>query len=207
MTDERRTENPVCHEVRESIHERVDGTWDAADRESVERHLEACEDCRTLERELTEMRRAMRDLPEFPFPNDALQEVWEQTVDREPLGLRAWFPRLDWRLAAAAVATALVLLIVGGWFGYRFGVGSGVPREVAQVDEIDPEVLEALRDPEIRQQLKDALRVFELTSDALKRSQQAAVDDVLEGQVGRTLDRLPMDLPEASEPEKGRLGV
>lgn len=200
MTNDREFSSRECETLRESIHARVDGTWDASDRDRVEAHLQDCEPCRNLERELTEMRHAMRDLPEFRFPDDALQEVWDQTVDAEPRGFHTWLPAFNWRFATAAAAAAVLLLAVGGWLGFQFGNGGPEPAPELQISDLSPEQL---------QQLHDALKAFELTSDALKRSQQATVDRVLEGQVGKTLDRLPVDLPEGSEDEveKGRLGV
>jgi predicted anti-sigma-YlaC factor YlaD len=94
----------TCEEARRQIHEAHDDNRAGMLPEPVRAHLAACGACREFEEDLDTLSRALRDLPPAPFPADALEYVWRQTVDARPrlstTGLGYW------RLAAAAVFVA-----------------------------------------------------------------------------------------------------
>lgn len=96
----------TCEEIRRHIHEAHDDDRTGALPELVRAHVAACTACRDFSDDLQSLSRALRALPRAPFPADALDAVWRETVSARPgaSSTAAGF----WRLAAAAVfVTAL----------------------------------------------------------------------------------------------------
>jgi hypothetical protein len=105
----------TCDEIRPLIHEAHDeGRTDALP-EPARAHLATCGACRELDDDLHGLSRALRAMPRIPFPADALDAVWRETVLAKPrtLTTSAGF----WRFAAAAsfvaaLSTATLYLVV-----------------------------------------------------------------------------------------------
>ena len=63
------------------VHQRLDGDELDPDRAQwLSRHLDQCADCRQAEEELRQIQQALRGLSVDPFPQDALDEVWDRTT-------------------------------------------------------------------------------------------------------------------------------
>ena len=90
----------TCEQVRLELHEAHDrGTPDALP-ETVRTHLATCAACRELGEDLVSLSHALRALPRVPFPPDALDAVWRETVRAKPAAQPANVG--FWRFAAAA---------------------------------------------------------------------------------------------------------
>ena len=96
----------TCEEIRELLHDAHDGELPGGLPESVRAHLATCDTCRELQDDLDALTAGLRALPLRPFPPDALDAVWRQTI-RAKAGSFASSTR-PWRLAAAAVLVTAV---------------------------------------------------------------------------------------------------
>ena len=120
-----------CRTARRALLTRGDGPLPAAERDALERHLVGCADCRRRADELDQSLSALRTLPPaLPFPDDALESIWNRTIraaqpggapvarlaDR---GARAPRPSraAGWRLALAAAA--LLAAVLGPYLAFR----------------------------------------------------------------------------------------
>ncbi len=174
MTAEERFD---CASVREAIHAKLDAApLDTALRERLEAHLAGCSDCRELAQELRRVQQGLRSLPELQLPDDALEQVWSRTTG----ATRRPAMRPGFRLAAAAV---LVVALGGLW----------LLREQAP-----PQPTEA----ELHQAAAEARLVLQLSSRALRRTEQAAFRDVLTEEISGALRRAPIQWPERSVAER-----
>lgn len=178
-----------CTEARAAIQERIDGDLDAVGSLSLAGHLERCEACREYEDGIEQARRALRDLPHVPFPDDALAEVWAQTSGPPP-GETATTSRSRWR-AFAAVAASLAVLSVAVWLG----VGNRAPQPTQPTDA------------EVAQAAEDARMVLALASGAIKRSEQAVIREVLTDRVSPTLQKIPIRWPGRHANDDGSNGA
>jgi predicted anti-sigma-YlaC factor YlaD len=192
MTDRRETIDAECAATREALHELFD---EAGPGRVAPEHLDRCSACRDWARDHGEVRRALQKLEQPGFPDDALQEVWARTVDRQ----RAGWTRSAWTWAAAA---AVLVAVIGlGLWGTIGTTPTVPPRETGTVAERPT-------DEEIRKAAEDVRMVFALASRAVRRSERVAVERVLAGEVAPALDRIMVDWPAAgSKTEKGRNGV
>ena len=186
MNDDGKTLALNCARATRYIHQRLDGDApDSASADWLARHLEGCSDCRQAEVELQQIQQALRGLAGEPFPQDALDEVWSQTTRSE--NRRAW---IDWRAIAAAAVLALALL--GIWqVSDRFMPGN----EVAVADA-------APTNEDLARAAAEARFVLDLTATALRRSEKAAVEEILGKRVSPALQKIPMLLP--GLPERSR---
>jgi hypothetical protein len=113
---------------------------------------------------------------EQPMPDDARDEVLVRTV-QAPRERPAW-RRLDGRLAAAA---AVVLFAT--WIGLSEGPFDRKP---------DDEALAAM------QAAQDVRKVFQLTANALKRSEEAVFREVFAEKVSPALQKVGILWPQSS---------
>jgi anti-sigma factor RsiW len=171
-----------CARAIRYVHQRLDG--DTLDPEStgwLSRHLEGCGDCRQAQEELKQIQRALRELKVTPFPQDAMDEVWDRTT--RTASRRAW---TDWRALAAAAVVALAFF--GIWqVGDRTAPGA----EVAVVEA-------GLSDAELARATAEARFVLNLTATALRRSERAAIGEVMGKRVTPALQRIPLLMPNSS---------
>jgi anti-sigma factor RsiW len=168
-----------CTRAMGFIHERLDGdALDARDAEWLDRHLDTCAECRRALSELEQIQQALRGLDVSPFPEDALDEVWDRTTrsTRRP-------PWADWRLVAAAAA--LVLAVVGVWY---VGFGPVPETEVAASQT-------TLSDEELARAEAQARYVLNLTATALRRSERVALEEVMGKTVSPALKKIPLLIP------------
>jgi anti-sigma factor RsiW len=179
---------PGCKRAREWIQERVDGNLSAASRRILDDHLDGCADCREYSEEIARVHDALNRLPSPRLPADALERVWARTVDAGETSRSRWSLPFGLRPALAAAAAVIVLVAVG-WFGL--------------VREMPP----AGPDPEVARAAEEARYVLELTAKALRRSERAAMQGVLAGQVTPALERIVIDLPATPGAAKRRNGV
>ena len=168
-----------CPEAREAIQVALDADMmEAGKRQLLEAHLAGCADCREHETEMRTIQHALRSLPSPELPDAALQEVWDRTTRAEKTPTqRAWGP--GWRNLAAAAA-AVLIIAVGGVLQW----GGRVPGEPT--------------DEELRRAADEARVVLGLTSQALRKTEQAAFRDVLADEISGALRRVPIEWPEPS---------
>jgi hypothetical protein len=100
-----------------------------------------------------------------------LERVWDRTTRAGGRRARGW----RWNLAAAAAVVAIVLS--GLWL--RNGSAPTGPT-----------------DAELARAAREARMVLQLTSHALRRTERAAVQEVLTDEVSRALRRVPISWPE-----------
>jgi anti-sigma factor RsiW len=189
-----------CRQARHSIQKGLDGLLDDGSRKSLELHLDRCSDCRNYEKQLKDVQQALTSLPSLEFPDEALGEVWSRTVDSRPPAKAWWYRQVSWRPAVVA-ATAILVMAVAGWFGLQ--------RTFRPVPDSGPvrETLTHHGNDRLRIAAEEARYVLELTSRALRRSEQAAMEGVLAGQVSPALQRIVVDWPVAPKNDNGRQGV
>ena len=161
-----------CDEARERVHRVLDGDLMLVEaRRELDDHLASCAGCREASGELHSIQEALRSMPAAAFPDAALEAVWDRTTRSR----RLWRSMLDWR--AAAAAAVLALAIYGAWGPARVaGVAEPTPEEVARATE-------------------EARMVLGLTARALNDAKQAAMEEVLAGEVSPALRRAPVPWP------------
>jgi anti-sigma factor RsiW len=183
-----------CRTARRALLAREDGALPAAERDALERHVAACAECRRRADEIARTLGALRAMPAaLPFPDDALEAVWDRTVRAaRPAGARdtsrpAHPPRAPrtgraagWRLALAAAA--LLAAVLGPWLAFR-ARESAVPAAASAAVSLGPEERRAAAELKL---------VLQLTDRALQRSQRAAVGGVLRRGVHPALRRVPV---------------
>ena len=188
MSDREAT--PVdCARARQAIHARLDG--EPVEESRAVEHLSRCASCRQVEAELRRIQLGLRALPQPELRDGALAEVWARTSRAEPPASRVRRGRLDWRLAAAAV---LALALVALWQL----TGPGSTSELAGGEE--PEVSQA----ELDRAVAETRLVLGLTSRALRRAEEVAVERVLGHEVSGALRRIPIQWPDKHTAERRR---
>lgn len=160
-----RIETLECARAKRAIHARLDGDpLVAEDRARLDAHLVTCEACRTLSTELEEIQRELQAIRSPGLAPAALDRVWEETSraragQRSPLRVAAW-------------AAGLALLLGGSsWILFE-------QRERALHEQA-----------ELRRATTEARLVLAVAGNALRRTEQATTDRVLEGGVRQALDR------------------
>lgn len=175
-----------CRQAREWIQDRLDAVLDESSARALSEHLASCKGCSAYRDEIEAVHAALESLPEMRLPDEALQEVWSRTVDAGAREIPWWKQGFGWRPALAAAV--LLAVVAAAWF---------------TLDRRPPEPT----DPELLQAAEEARYVLELTAAALKRSERAAVKEVLAGQVSPALERIVIDWPEMPERDERRNGV
>jgi len=186
MNDSRPLLPEACAEARQTIHELLDGPIPADSREALAGHLSSCDSCREFQRGVEAVQTALQELPELPFPDDALEEVWSRTVHAKPEAPAVPAPRPGWWSAVAAAAAILLLAVL-------------VSLNQNRVITVGPEI--AGRGPgevtpaEIEQAALEARQVLALTAQALRKGRRVALEEVLAGQVSPAIRRIPIQWP------------
>jgi hypothetical protein len=190
-----------CRGARRALLARADGDLPAAEAAALARHLAACASCRARAESLDAAIAALRGLPPaLPFPDDALESVWDRTLraapperapvvrlaDRAADGAARSPRRATWRLALAAAA--LLAAVLGPWLAFR----ARDDARFAGPPGPGPAPVAAALTPEERRAAAELRLVLQLTDRALQRSQRAAVDGVLRRGVGPALRRVPV---------------
>lgn len=108
-----------CGEVRERLHDWIDGTLEETERGPIRSHLETCAACRA---ELTAFERLSAEAGRLPRELRPPRDLWPGI---EPRLAQSWWRRLvpaDWRAVPRpatpllAAGAALLALAVGVWF-------------------------------------------------------------------------------------------
>jgi len=171
-----------CRKIQDAIQERMDAPVAADLRQAIEAHLRLCGECRSYQEGLDAVRRALVSLPEVPFPDEALALVWERTIRSRPDERHRPSMRFDWRVALAAAA-AVTLLFLPALFRPVLDPYSAA--ELARAD-------------------RDARRVLSLASQTLRRTERAAVNQVLAGEIVPAVRRIPIRWPQSKRPDSRR---
>jgi anti-sigma factor RsiW len=117
-----------CHRTRASLSEFLDGRLPLARQRAVERHLAACDSCRTHWRELQAVKRLLAETPAPSAPEGFWEHLYaglrRPADDRRPAidsgGVSGWATLLRrrasvrwlWQRAPALLGTAAVLLLL-----------------------------------------------------------------------------------------------
>ena len=162
--------NPAhaCLQWQAAIQERLDARPDDERENELNAHLAWCSDCREYEESLLAIRGALSNMPEIPFPDDALGSVWAGANRRGPL---LPHPAPAWRGLAAAAVVALAL--IGTWNASTTSSDAALQRELERV-AVDA---------------RPALRVL---SPAFERIEQATVNEALVGPLARAVRSIPI---------------
>lgn len=183
MNEDGQIRDLSCARAVRNVHQRLDGdVLDADGADWLSQHLEKCADCRQAQEELEQIQQALRGLKASPLPQDAMDEVWDRTT-RAP-GRRVW---ADWRTVAAAAV--LVLAFLGIWQVSN----RTVPGTEVTVAEATPS------EAELTRAAAEARYVLNLTATALRRSERAAMGEVVGKRVVPALQRIPLLMPDRSE--------
>ena len=102
-----------CDDVDAFTQSYVDGELAGNDRETYERHLSACEECRQAARFAGRMKAAVRGhLPRRPVPA-ALEQRLRVALAEQPAAPPRW-PRLTWMRVVPALAVVGAVVLVAG---------------------------------------------------------------------------------------------
>lgn len=157
----RSADRPTCDAVRELLEAFVDGDLGPREERMVAAHLHDCAACGRERRVATELRSALRSLPEHDAPAKVLWAVRmaaREGESRAPLRARLarWMTRPAAAVATAAVAVALMVTAVAWW-----------QRPAARPSFDDPEIARAAQETRFALALVGAL------------GRRAALDEVL----------------------------
>ena len=98
----------ACAAMREEIQALFDEDGPIALPGPLREHLDACSACREFAGELGALRTAFRELPSYPLPQAALDEIRRRTVHAPTLSVVRAVPAWTRAAAAAVFATALI---------------------------------------------------------------------------------------------------
>lgn len=176
-----------CLHIREAIQERMDGPIAAELQVAIEAHLLRCSGCREAQQGLVAVRRSLEALESPPLPQEALDGVWSRTVlaSKQAAPVRMRLFGLDWRVVAAAAAVLVTLLLLPA-----LRRPAPTPNDYAPAD--------------LSRAAQDARRVLALTAQALRKTESAARDRVLAGEVSPALRRIPIGWPQKPAPDSRR---
>ena len=117
----------TCQDIEPRLSELIDGTLPEGELRGVETHLEACERCRGLRRDLERLRRAARSLAPVPPPAHVWLEVAGHVhptaadAARRPSAGDARVAMRQW----IGIAAMLVLVTLSAYFVMRAPVPAG----------------------------------------------------------------------------------
>jgi len=168
----------------ELFHRVLDGDlMDVTERQGMESHLAVCSECAEEAGQLREMQDLLRGMAEQPMPDDAMDEVWERTIQAPPT--RPGRRRHDWRFAAAAA-----VVVLGTWIGLRFS----------------PFVDGSRPDDDAQRAAQEVRMVLQLTANALKRSEEIAYREVFAEEVSPALQKVGIRWPQTSRERRADKG-
>jgi len=163
-----------CEQAREAIHALLDADLVDADvKHAARAHLAGCATCREFEADLRETQTKLRSLPELVLPERAFQEVLDRTVRASRSNRPA--QSSGWRQFAAAAAVLFVAMLAV-WQGRESHPTGPTERE-------------------LRQAAAEVQMALGLTSGAIRRTQQAAIREVLVDEVSPALKKVPIAWP------------
>jgi anti-sigma factor RsiW len=87
VEDERIVAGLHCGEVLADLSEHLDGRLSGEGASRIEEHLRGCEECRRLGEEVSEVVRALRELPEDPLSPEIEARLLARLRPREPAPL------------------------------------------------------------------------------------------------------------------------
>ena len=191
-----------CSEIREALHERLDGPIPAGRRQEIENHLERCAGCREFQLGLLALGDTLRSAPAFSLPDEVLETVWARTI-RAGAPHRSGPTRRLPRWAAAAAAVLVLAFLPAVVRLVRTTSERGLMEE-----PINPTAVHDGSDPAaLTRAGQEARMVLAVTARALRRTERAAYDRVLVGEVSPAVRRIPIRWPEAPSPDSRRSGV
>ncbi len=176
-----------CDDAYRAIQRQADGLLSEPDGEALRVHVAACDRCRELAEEMTTMRAAWASLPVVPFPDDALERVWERTIRRPEATHDSPRPR-RWAGYAISAAAVIVLLAAGRW-------------------ALDRPSERPIADAELARLAAQTRFVFQLTGDALSRVEKQAVNQLLADQLSPALHYFPLKIPQNQSHETRSAGT
>jgi hypothetical protein len=150
----------TCDDIAPQLSELIDGTLPAEDRRRVDAHLETCDRCRGLRRDLERIRRTARALAPVPPPDHVWLEVAGHVHPPGP-GRGRQTHAVDARVAARqwiGIAAMLVLVTVAAYFVMRSPAAPAPGGNAPAVESV-----EAVRDEmdKARQSYENAIRKLE----------------------------------------------
>jgi anti-sigma factor RsiW len=197
----------------ERLSEYVDGELGAADRRRLDRHLEACADCRAT---VEALREVVRRAPGLVVDAAPSQDLWPGIAHRLTVRPRAWWRRVTpapsmpiGRLLLPAAA-ALVIAALGGGLAWMIGHPPGVtPEQTAALPAPAPIVAPTVP------QTPAALRADERYEDTVAELRRVVrirltADPYVVGVLDRNLDSIDMAIADyedalARRPDDARL--
>jgi len=191
-----------CPEIRETIHEHLDGPIARDRQQEIGTHLALCAACRDFQQGLLALGDALRSAPVFPLPEDVLEDVWDRTVrarSEHPAGRTR---RLQWWAAAAAAVLMLAFLPAVVRLARMTSEQGRADERIHPMAVLDPSDPAALA-----RAGHEARMVLAVTARALRRTERAAYDRVLVGHVSPAVRRIPIRWPEAPSSDSRRSGV
>ncbi|UCF67926.1 MAG: zf-HC2 domain-containing protein, partial [Acidobacteriota bacterium] len=170
-----------CQQARGLAHRRLDGELEPDGWAALDDHLARCGECRAWLGELESIQSGLRELAEVPMPEELLarlERLPEAVTGRRRRILRG-------RLASArpfAAAAALALLLLAPLALIR-----SLPSHERRAAVSAP----SLEDPQVARTAAEVRYVFSLAQQALAKSGEVTVNEVLRGTVAPALHRIP----------------
>jgi hypothetical protein len=164
-----------CAAMREEIHALFDEDGPIALPGPLREHLDSCSACREFAGELGALRSAFRELPSYPLPPEALDDVRRRTVHAPTLSVVSTVPAWSRAAAAAVFATALIATT---WIVTRPVPIDGGPT-----------------DAELRRAEAQAELVFGYTARALDATRSAAAERVVASKISPAVRRTAATAP------------
>ncbi|MCZ6836307.1 MAG: zf-HC2 domain-containing protein [Planctomycetota bacterium] len=165
-----------CKAFREAIEIQHDGEDSPIQVEQLDRHVLDCPRCADFRDELDSLRNLFQNLPEAPFPVEALDEVLADSVERiQPITPLVMIRKMGISLAAAAMLT---FAVVGAWFA-------------AQPTSLEEQYTEA----ELVRLEQDLYAIMYRLGDTVQLSEKIAVHDVLIKETSPIIRVVPLTAP------------
>ena len=183
MSNSGRSRELDCNGARETIQSLLDAEIiDAKLEQRLQTHLSHCSGCRALDSDLRTIQGALQSMPETALPDPILQNVWDRTI-RADQRSASRFGGFHWKGIAAAAAAIVGITLFGVW----------------QFDESTSQSPDA---EELQRAARQTRMVLRLTSQALRRTGQVVIRDVLTDEVSPALRRVPIAWPQPSSAHK-----
>lgn len=178
----------TCEDAHRAIHKRCDGLPAAESGSLLDAHLAACKACRQYSETLATIQKVLGSLPAVPFPDQALESVWDRTIRHaEQKAARA-----RWSMPARGLGLAamIALSVLGSRLLFRLR-----PAEPSLSQE------------ELARLAAETRLVFELTNTALRHVENAAIDGVIVEGITPALKRIQVSWIRTTEDQPGRTGT